>query len=102
MFGFIKKLFGEPVDFKGLVSKGALIIDVRSPAEFKGGHIKGSTNIPVDKIKGKTKELQSKGKAIITVCRSGSRSGMAKSILKSAGIEVYNGGPWNSLQSKLR
>jgi rhodanese-related sulfurtransferase len=38
---------------------------------------------------------------VITVCRSGSRSGMAKSILKSAGIEVYNGGPWNVLKSKI-
>ena len=102
MFGFIKKLFGEPVDFKQLVSEGALIIDVRSPAEFKSGHIKGSTNIPVDKIKNKTQELQSKGKAIITVCRSGSRSGMAKSILTSAGIKAYNGGPWNSLQGKIK
>jgi rhodanese-related sulfurtransferase len=102
MFGFIKKLFGEPVDFKQLVSEGALIIDVRSPAEFKSGHIKGSTNIPVDKIKNKTLDLQSKGKAIITVCRSGSRSGMAKSILTSAGIKAYNGGPWNSLQGKIK
>jgi phage shock protein E len=38
---------------------------------------------------------------LITVCRSGSRSSMAKSILASAGIEVYNGGPWNSLEKKL-
>ncbi|MEX1188961.1 MAG: rhodanese-like domain-containing protein [Bacteroidia bacterium] len=102
MFGFIKKLFGEPTNFKQLVLDGAMIIDVRTPAEFKGGHIKGSTNIPLDKIKNKTQELHSKGKAIITVCRSGSRSGMAKNILKSAGIQVYNGGPWNSLQGKIR
>jgi rhodanese-related sulfurtransferase len=35
------------------------------------------------------------------VCQSGGRSSMAKSILKNAGIEVYNGGGWMSLQSKL-
>lgn len=102
MLGFIKKLFGESVNYKALMSNGAIIIDVRSPAEYKSGHIKGSVNIPVDKIKGKSKDLLAKGKPVITVCRSGTRSGMAKSILKSAGVDVYNGGPWNSLQAKLR
>ena len=28
-------------------------------------------------------------------------SGMAKSVLKAAGIEVYNGGSWSGLRSKL-
>jgi rhodanese-related sulfurtransferase len=41
------------------------------------------------------------GKPVITVCQSGARSGMAKSALKGAGIEVYNGGNWASLQSKI-
>jgi rhodanese-related sulfurtransferase len=41
-------------------------------------------------------------KPIITVCRSGSRSGMAKRIIQSAGIEVYNGGPWNVLIEKIK
>ena len=40
-------------------------------------------------------------KPIITVCQSGARSGMAKGILKSAGIEVYNGGSWFGLRSKI-
>jgi rhodanese-related sulfurtransferase len=101
MFGLLKKLFGESTDYKQLVSKGALIVDVRTPAEFQGGHIKGSINIPVDKIKSKVSDLKSKGKPVITVCRSGSRSAMAKGILQSAGIETYNGGPWNSLRAKI-
>ncbi|MEZ5173367.1 MAG: rhodanese-like domain-containing protein [Bacteroidia bacterium] len=101
MLGFIKKLMGSDTDYKELVSRGAVIIDVRTPAEFQGGHIKGSINIPVDKIKNKVSELKSKGKPVITVCRSGSRSSMAKGILKSAGIEAYNGGPWNSLRAKI-
>lgn len=41
------------------------------------------------------------GKPIITVCQSGARSGMAKGILKAAGIEVYNGGSWFGLRSKI-
>jgi phage shock protein E len=35
------------------------------------------------------------------VCRSGNRSGSAKAILEKEGIEVYNGGAWDSLQNKI-
>ena len=101
MFSFLKKIFGEPTDFKALVQNGAVIVDVRTAGEYKTGHIKGSRNVPVDQIKSKVSELKKLGKPVITVCRSGSRSAMAKSILSSAGIEVYNGGPWNSLVSKI-
>jgi phage shock protein E len=102
MFGLFKNLFGSPTDYKTLVKNGAIIVDVRTSGEFGSGHIKGSVNIPVDSIKSKVADLKKKGKPVITVCRSGARSGMAKGILSSAGIEVYNGGPWNSLQSKLQ
>ncbi|MFM2016047.1 MAG: hypothetical protein RIQ51_1537 [Bacteroidota bacterium] len=101
MFGFLKNLFGPKADFKVLVASGAMIIDVRSPQEFDAGHVKNSKNIPLQTIQKAIPELKKSGKVVITVCRSGSRSGMAKSILKSAGIEVYNGGPWNVLRSKI-
>lgn len=102
MFGFIKKLFGgNNTDYKALMLRGAVIIDVRSASEFQSGHIKGAKNMPVDLIKNKVAELKKQNKPVITVCHSGSRSGMAKSILSSAGIEVYNGGPWFSLQKKI-
>lgn len=100
--GIISKLFGPATDFKKLVDDGAVIIDVRSTAEYKSGHIPGSLNIPVDSIRNKVEEIKRKNKPVITVCRSGARSGMAKGILSSAGVEVYNGGPWNSLISKIR
>ena len=45
MFGFLKNLFGPKADFKALVEAGAIIIDVRTPQEFDGGHIKTSKNI---------------------------------------------------------
>ncbi len=101
MLGFLKNLFGPKTDFKALVEAGATIIDVRTPQEFDAGHIKSSKNIPLQNIQKALPELKKSGKVVITVCRSGSRSGMAKSILKAAGIEVYNGGPWNVLKSKI-
>ncbi len=102
MFSFIKNLFGPGVDFKALKENGAVIIDVRTPHEFDGGHIQGSKNIPLDKIQKEVTAIKKIGKPIITVCKSGARSSMAKSILKGAGVEVYNGGPWNVLVGKIR
>ncbi len=102
MLGFLKKLFGgTSVNYKELVSNGAIIVDVRSASEYKAGHIPGSKNFPLDSIRTKLAELKKTNKPVITVCRSGARSGMAKGILKAAGIEVYNGGPWTSLKTKL-
>ena len=101
MFSFFKKLFEPGTDFKAIVATGALIIDVRSPQEFDRGHIKGSKNIPINIIQREVNSLKKLNKPVITVCQSGARSGMAKSVLKSAGIEVYNGGSWNGLRAKL-
>ncbi len=84
-----------------MMEAGAIIVDVRTPAEYKSGHIKGSLNIPLDGIGGHTQSLLKKGVPVITCCRSGARSGMAADILRNAGIQVVNGGPWDSLQAKI-
>jgi phage shock protein E len=99
---FLSKLFGmQSVDFKQLKQQGAVIIDVRSPGEFKGGHIQGAINIPLQSIQSSLNKIP-KGKPIITCCASGMRSSSAKSILKSAGYsDVHNGGGWTSLKAKL-
>jgi phage shock protein E len=102
MLALLKKIFGgSSVNYKELVNNGAVIIDVRSPGEYKDGHINGSKNFPLDTIRSKVNELKKLGKPVITVCRSGTRSGFAKNILKSAGMEVYNGGAWISLKNKI-
>lgn len=104
MFDSIKSLFGmgTPVDYKTLVKEGALILDVRSPMEFQGGHIKGSKNIPLDQLAGKISTLKNKNQVVITCCASGMRSASAKSMLKSKGFEVvHNGGGWSSLNNKI-
>jgi rhodanese-related sulfurtransferase len=101
MFSFLKKMFGPGTDYKALMQAGAVIIDVRSPQEFDRGHIKGSKNIPLPIIQREMNNIKKWNKPIITVCQSGARSGMAKSSLKGAGIEVYNGGSWFGLNAKL-
>ncbi len=84
-----------------LLAQKALIVDVRTPDEYRFGHITESVNIPLNAIPGKVNELKRKNKAIITCCRSGARSGMAADQLRKAGIEAENGGPWNSLQGMM-
>ena len=102
MFGLFKNLFGQKVDYKELAAKGAIIVDVRTPGEYQSGHIKGSVNIPLDKIGTQAESLKKKGKPVITCCLSGGRSGSAASILRSKGIDAYNGGPWSTLRGKLK
>ena len=101
MFGFLKRLFGPVADFKALVENGALIIDVRTPQEFRQGHVKGSVNIPLDSINRETEKIGKKNLPVITVCQSGMRSGSAARILKNAGVEAYNGGGWLGFQHKI-
>ena len=103
MLSFLKKLFGSApaVDYVTLVKNGAQIVDVRTPGEYQSGHIGGSKNIPLQVLASKLNVLD-KSKPVITCCASGMRSASAKSMLLQKGFsEVYNGGGWTSLQSKL-
>lgn len=103
MLDILKQLFGfgPKLDYAQLVKEGAIILDVRSKGEYQGGHIKGSINISVDTLYNNLGKLK-KDKPIITCCASGMRSASAKRILESNGYtEVYNGGGWSSLQSKI-
>jgi rhodanese-related sulfurtransferase len=105
MLQTIKKLlgFGPGVNYAELVQQGALIIDVRTKGEFSDGHIQTSVNIPVDQLGKNLSKIKDKNRHIITCCASGSRSAAAKGILTSNGFKnVYNGGSWNSLSSKIR
>lgn len=66
-------------------------INVCTPVEYKERHIEGVRNIPLDKIKGKTEELQDKQRIYIH-CNSGNRSQQAIEALKNAlpGVELIN------------
>lgn len=98
---FLKRLFNRPkVDFKELIKNGAIVIDVRTSAEFKSGHIKGAKNIPLNTITGKLKGVK-QDQVIIAYCASGMRSASAVSILKANGYTAYNGRGFRSLQTQL-
>ena len=102
MIDSIRKLFGLKSGFEKLVSDGALILDVRSTEEFQRGHIPGSVNIPVNDLDRNLHKLSPPDKPIITCCKSGVRSGVAKSLLESNGYtNVHNGGGWEKLYTKI-
>ncbi len=102
MIDFIIALFKPKDDLAEIVKNGAVIMDVRTTGEFSAGHMTGSRNIPLDKIKKESATLKKLNKPAVTVCHSGSRSSMAKAILTSAGIEVYNGGSWTNLKRIIK
>lgn len=106
MLKMLRKVFGfEPSpDYSALVKQKAPIVDVRTQAEFKQGHIAGSTNIPLDQLKKSVKLLPAdKELPIIVCCASGMRSGTAKTFLNELGYKsVYNGGGWLSLRYELK
>jgi rhodanese-related sulfurtransferase len=101
MFGFLKNLFGGE-DITEKLKEGAFLVDVRSPQEFDGGHVKGSVNIPLDRVANSLEKFKNK-KNIIVFCRSGNRSSQAKSILEKNGFtNVTNGGTWQSVNQQLK
>jgi phage shock protein E len=100
MLDQIKKMFGmgPSVDLGTVIDQGAVILDVRTPGEYAGGHIKGSVNVPLANLSAYIPKLK-KEKPVITCCASGMRSGSAKSMLQANGFkEVYNGGSWFNLK----
>lgn len=86
---------------KEYAEQGAIVVDVRTPGEFKSGHVKGSRNIPLQNIGAKTAELKKLNKPLILCCASGMRSAQATSILKNAGIDCVNGGSWGKVNRSL-
>jgi len=76
-------------------SNEVTIVDVRTPAEFMGGHVAGSINIPLNELPGRIEEFRSMKKPIVLCCASGNRSGQAAYFLQQNGVqECYNAGSW--------
>lgn len=98
--GFFSALFGKTDNSQltEVIKDGAFLVDVRTPAEFSAGSVKGAVNIPLDRVPSQLSKFKNK-KSIVVFCRSGSRSGQAKSILEQNGFQnVINGGTWQNIK----
>jgi rhodanese-related sulfurtransferase len=81
--------------------EGAVCVDVRSAEEFAEGNAPGTINIPLPELGSRLGEL-SKASPVVLCCASGTRSGMAKLLLKKNGYSrVYNIGTWTKFLGAL-
>lgn len=79
-------------ELESYIRQGATIIDVRSPQEYKEGHINGAISIPDYQIKRDAqKKILNKDELIVVYCSTGHRSQKSQKILENLGyINVYN------------
>lgn len=81
----------SPGKARELVRQGAKLVDVRSAAEFSSGHIPGAVNIPVSELGARGASLGAKDAPVVVYCASGTRSALARSVLKGQGFaQVFN------------
>ena len=71
------------------IPEGALLLDVREPAEFAAGTIPGAVNIPLGDLRGRLGELP-KNRPIVAFCKVGQRGYFAERILAQRGYDVRN------------
>jgi rhodanese-related sulfurtransferase len=79
----------DPLGATALINhEDGVVLDVRSIAEFKDGHIVNAINIPLNGLGNNLKQLEKhRDKPIVAVCRSGSRSNSACKLLRKQGFE---------------
>jgi phage shock protein E len=87
----------SPTEVLEKIKAGAKIVDVRTPAEFRGGAYPGAVNIPVQELDRRAGELE-KDQPVVVYCASGMRSASAERLLRAKGfVEVVNGGGLNQM-----
>ena len=70
-----------------MIADGALLVDVRTPAEFESGHLDGALNISHELTAQRIAEYgDDKSRPIVVYCRSGNRSGQALKVLVELGF----------------
>lgn len=88
IFDFLKRK-NNMDEIQEYIKKGAVVIDVRTVAEYKDGHVEGSHNIVLDTIPMNVDKIKSLGDSFIAVCRSGARSGSATQFLTDEGLDLF-------------
>jgi phage shock protein E len=73
-----------------LVAQGALLLDVRSRAEFAERHAERAVNIPVEELERRASELGAKNRPIVVYCHTGVRSGIAVVLLRKTGFTAVH------------
>ncbi len=76
-----------PLDAVRLLNQGALMVDVRTRAEFESGHVIDARHLPQEQVAQAAESLKKfREKIVIACCESGMRSGAATRVLKNQGF----------------
>lgn len=79
-----------PADLKKeFTDKSRQFVDVRTPAEYGGRHLKPFQNIPLQQLSSRLGELDPQ-REVTVICQSGMRSAKAAALLKKKGFTVSN------------
>jgi rhodanese-related sulfurtransferase len=93
--GFLDTVFKKPyrviapVEAQQAMERGAVLVDVRDPHEWRSGHAPKARHIPLGQLASRAGELP-RNREILLVCRSGSRSARAAKLLGSRRGDVAN------------
>ena len=79
----------DPSTADACVTEGALLLDVRTPAEWDAGHAPAAVHLPLDQLGDRHTELPT-DRQIVVICRSGGRSARAAEALVGAGYDAVN------------
>jgi rhodanese-related sulfurtransferase len=78
-----------PKEAEDLGRGGAVLLDVREPAEWQVGHVPGAVHVPLGQLEGRFGALP-RDQRIVVICRSGNRSGTATAVLVRSGFDAVN------------
>ena len=73
----------------GVARRELVLVDVRQPAELRGGRVRGAVNIPLTQLRARLHELEH-GRQVAFLCHSGARSSRATAIAMKAGYDAVN------------
>ena len=89
-------------EVKSYLNKDAVILDVRTKKEWdEDGNIPSVQHIVLNLVPLEIDTIKSWNKPVITVCKSGGRSGQAMQFLRQNGVDAINGGPWQNVAQHL-
>ena len=84
---FTKVASISTIELEQKLKENIQLIDVRTPGEFRKGHIKNAKNVPLNEIGQFTPIID---ETVYVICHSGARSKLAAKKLKKKGYDVIN------------
>ena len=99
-------IFRQPDIQEGLrqyqATPGAVLLDVRTPEEYREGRIPGSRNVPLGELERAAEAVPDRRTPLFVYCLSGARSSRAASVLRRMGYEtVINIGGISGYRGKV-